>query len=87
MVLNKAQTYIPKKAITPFLVTLRVAEKHLHNYMMESGASTNIISYEVCKALNLPIVEIPNGITQLDSTPMKVVGMIHNLHIQIAFKS
>lgn len=42
--------------------------------------------YEVCKALHLPIAESPDGITQLDSTLVKVVGMVHNLRIQIAFE-
>lgn len=40
--------------------------------------------FEVCKALNLPIAKSPEGITQLDDKPIKVVGMIHNLRIQMA---
>lgn len=86
MTLDKAQTYTPRKAIPPFLITLRVAETNLHNCMMDSDTRANIMPYEVCKALNLPIAESSNGVTQLDSTPVKVVGMIHNLRIQIAFK-
>lgn len=84
MALDKAKTYTSKKAIPPFLVTLRVVGKNLHNCMMDLGVGANIMLYEVCKALHLPIVESLDGITQLDNTLM--MGMIHNLHIQIAFK-
>lgn len=73
MVLEKAKTYMPRRAIAPFLITLRVAGKNLHNCMMDSGARANIMPYEVCKELNLPIAESPDGITQLDDTPVKVV--------------
>lgn len=86
MPLDKTWTYTSKKSIPSFLITLRVAGKNLHNYIMDSGDGANIMSYEVYKALNLPIAKSSNGITQLDNTLMKLVGMIHNLRIQIAFK-
>lgn len=84
MVLDKAKTYTPSKTIPPFLVTMRVAGKTLHNCMMDSGAGVNIMPYKICQALNMSIVESPQGITQLDETPIRVVGMIHDLRIQIA---
>lgn len=57
MMLDKTHNYTPKKAIPSFLITLRVYRKNLHNCMMDSSVGSNIISYEVCKALNLPIVK------------------------------
>lgn len=84
MTLEEAKTHTPRRAIPPFLITVRVAGKKLHNCMMDSSAGANIMPWEVCKALNLPITESPDGITKLDNTPVKVVGMIHNLRIHIA---
>lgn len=84
MALDKAQTYTPRKAIPPCLITLRLVGKNLQNCMMDSDASANIMPYEVCKALNLLVAESPDGITQLDNTPVKVVWMIQNLRIHIA---
>lgn len=81
---NKAQTYTLRKAIPPFLIKLRVIGKNMHNCMMDFDVGANIMPYEVCKALKLPIAESPNRITQLDSILVKVVGMIHNLRIHIA---
>jgi len=81
MALEKAKTHTPRRTIPPFLITLRVAGKNFHNCMMVSGAGANIMPWEVCKALNLPIADSPDGITQLDDTPIKVVEMIHNLRI------
>ena len=87
MALDEANTYTPKKAIPPFLTTLGVVGKNLHNCMMDSGAGANITPYKVCKALNFPIVESLDEITQLDNTLVKVMGMIHNLCIQIALQN
>ena len=63
MALDKAMAYMPKKAIPPFLITLRVVGKNLHNCMMDLGVEANIMPYKVCKALHLPIAESPNIIT------------------------
>lgn len=87
MALDKAQTYTPSKTIPPLLVTMRVFGKNLPNCMMDSGVGANIMPLEICQALNLPIAKIPQGITQLDEMPIRVVEMIHNLRIQIALES
>lgn len=55
--------------------------------MMDFDVKVNIMPYEVYKALNLPIVESLEGITQLDNTLVKIFNMVHNLYIYIASKT
>ena len=37
----------------PFLLTFEIFNKNVHNYLVDSGASSNIMSYLVCLKLNV----------------------------------
>ena len=36
----------------PFPLTFEIFNKNVHNYLVDSGASSNVIPYSVCKKLN-----------------------------------
>lgn len=73
-----------KPELPPLLITLRIAGKNLHNCLVDGGVGGNVMPYETCKKLNLPIVQSPKKVTQLDKTKVRVVGMVMDKYIQIA---
>lgn len=70
--------------VPPFLPTLRIACKNLHNCLVDSGAQGNIMPVGVWKTLNIPLSYSPKKVTQLDQIEVKVIEMLIDVHIQIA---
>lgn len=48
-----------KPNIPPLLITLRIDRKNLHNYLVDGSAARNVITYETCNKIRLPIIENP----------------------------
>lgn len=48
-----------KPNIPPLLITLRIARKNLHNYLVDGSVARNVITYETCNKIRLPIIENP----------------------------
>ena len=57
----------------------------LHNCLIDSGASTNVITLDICRKLGFIPLQTVNKVTQLDETKVPVVGELKNIHMQSAF--
>jgi predicted aspartyl protease len=44
---DKSNSHTP-----PFMLTFEIFNKNVHNFLVDSGASSNIIPYFVCKKIN-----------------------------------
>jgi hypothetical protein len=67
-----------------FLLTFEVFKKTLHNCLVDSGESSNIMPLSICKKLNVIPLKRDNHVIQLDITQVKVMGELKDLMIRIA---
>ncbi|MCY6524930.1 hypothetical protein, partial [Actinobacillus pleuropneumoniae] len=58
----------------PFLLSFEVFNKNLHNYVVDSGASSNILPKTFCAKLNVQPQKSAKRIVQLDRSQVEVVG-------------
>ena len=65
----------------PFLLTLEMLNHNVHNCLVDSGSSMNVMPLEVCKKLNGKLKPTLWDVTQLDKTSVKVVGEMENVLI------
>ena len=56
----------------------------LHNCMLDSGSSTNIMTRKVMKQLNFKITRPYHNICAMDSREVKVVGILLGFPVQLA---
>jgi ribonuclease HI len=68
----------------PFYLSLFVNDKVLHNCMIDSGASSNVITKKVMEQLNLKISRPYHNICALDSQMIEVHGLIKGLQVHLA---
>jgi hypothetical protein len=61
-----------------------VNDKVLHNCMLDSGASSNVITKKVMEQLNLRISRPYHNICALDSQTIEVHGLIKGLQVHLA---
>ena len=50
----------------PFLLTLEIFNRNVHNCLVDSGASSNVMPYSLCKKLNAKPLKIKTKFIQLD---------------------
>jgi hypothetical protein len=67
----------------PFFISLLVNDLLLHNCMLDSGASTNVMSLIVMNQLGLKTTRPYRNICAMDSKEVKVCGLIKDLHIRL----
>ena len=73
------------KAITPpFLLTLEILNHKVHNCLVDSGSSVNVMPLAVWKKINGQPKPIAWEVTQLDRTSVKVVGEMENVLIRLS---
>jgi hypothetical protein len=60
--------------VPPFLLTFEVFNKNLHNCLVDSGASSNVMPLFICKKLNETPLKSDKNVIQLDRTQVKVIG-------------
>ena len=71
----------------PFLLTLEISNQNVHNCLVDSRASSNVIPYSVCKKLNIePQIRKPK-IIQLDRSHVKVYGELNHVLICLSSNS
>ena len=71
------------KAITPpFLLTLEILNHKVHNCLVDSVSSVNVMPLVVCKKINGQPKPTAWEVTQLDKTSVKVVGEMENVLIR-----
>ena len=68
----------------PFLLTLEMLNHNVHNCLVESGSSMNVMPLEVFKKLNGKLKPTLWDVTQLDKTSVKVVGEMENVLIRLS---
>lgn len=68
----------------PFLVSVRIFRKLLHNCLIDSGASSNVMPLKVCQRLGIVPLHTTKKVTQLDKTEVPVVGELNNIHMQLS---
>ena len=56
----------------PFLLTFEFFNQNVHNCLVDSRASSNVMPYSVCKKLNAKPKMRKTKIIQLDRSPVKV---------------
>eukprot|EP00253_Pinus_taeda_P026383 PITA_26383 len=65
----------------PFLLTYEIYNRNLYNYLIDSGASSNIMPTSVCSKLNIKPQKSVIHIVQLDRTKVQVLGEINSVTI------
>ena len=72
------------KGTPPFLLTFEIFNMNVHNCMVESGASSNVMPLSMCKKLNATWETCPIQIVQLDRSKVKVVGRLRNVLLRLS---
>jgi hypothetical protein len=67
-----------------FLLTFEVFNRNLHNCLVDSGASSNVMSLSIYKKLNTVSLKSDKHVIQLDRTQVKVIGEIKDVMMRIA---
>jgi hypothetical protein len=73
-----------KEEHAPFFISLVVNDLLLHNCMLDSGASTNVMSLKVMNQLGLKITRPYRNVCGIDSKAIKVCGVIKDLKVHLA---
>ena len=73
-----------KTSAPPFLVTLEILNHKVHNCLVDSGSSMNVMPLAVCKKLNGKLKPTIWDVTQLVKTSVKVVGEMENFLIRLS---
>ena len=70
-----------KSRTVPFLLTFEIFNHNVHNCLVDSGASANVMPLLVCKRINGLPKPSDGNIIQLDRTTVKVVGEMEDVLI------
>jgi hypothetical protein len=71
------------KNVPPFLLTFKIFNKNVHNCMVDSGASSNVMPWSFCQNINPELEPSSLKIIQLDRTDVKVIGELKNVLIHL----
>jgi hypothetical protein len=71
-------------SIAPFYISLTVHDHLLHNCMLDSGASHNLMPKIIMEKLGLQITRLYQDIYSFDSRKVKCIGMIKDLVVNLA---
>ena len=70
-----------KAKTPPFLLTLEMLDHNVHNCLVDSRSSVNVMPLEVCRNINGQPEPTAWEVVQLDRTGVKVVGEMKNVPI------
>jgi hypothetical protein len=68
----------------PFFIYLSVNNQRLQNYILDSGASSNVMTWKVMEQLNLRFARPYHSVCAMDSREIKVHGLIKDLQVHLA---
>jgi hypothetical protein len=71
-------------ASPPFYISLNVHDKILHNYLMDSGASHNVMPKVVMKELGLDITRPYHDLYSFDSKKVKCLGVMKDVVVTLS---
>jgi hypothetical protein len=72
-----------KSLTPPFLLTFEIFNHNVHNCLVDSYTSSNMISYFVCKNLNDTPMKCSTHIIQFDRLEVKVIGELKYVLIRV----
>jgi hypothetical protein len=70
--------------VPPFYISLNIHDMTLHNAMLDSGASHNLMPKAVMEKLGLDIIKIYKDLYSFDSSKVKCISLIKDLCITLA---
>ena len=73
-----------KSQTKPFLLTFEIFNLNVHNCLVDSRASSNVMPLSVCKNINGKPTPFASQIIQLDRTTVKVAEEMKNVLIRLA---
>ena len=76
---KKGKPFVPL-----FLLKFEVFNKNLHNCLVDSRASSNVMPLSICKKLNVVPLKRDKHVIQLERTQVKVMGELRDVMIRIA---
>jgi hypothetical protein len=68
----------------PFLLTFEIFNRNVHNCMVDSGASSNVMPLSVCQKINAEVRPSDLKIIQLDRTNVKVIDELKNVLVRLS---
>ena len=71
-------------SVPPFYISLLLHDYTLHNCMLDSGASHNLMPLSIMKELNLHITKAYRDPYSFDSKRLKCVGLIKDVSVSLA---
>lgn len=80
---NQKKEEIGKSNPIPFILTLIVGDKLLHNSMIDFGVSTTIMPKQIVEALMLEYEPLNRGVGQLDGQKIQDISIIKNLPLTL----
>ena len=69
--------------VPPFYLSLTVHDHILHNAMLDTGASHNLMPREIMKTLNLDITRPYKDLFSFDSSKVQCIGLIKDLCVNL----
>jgi hypothetical protein len=81
----QASTLSTRRNVPPFLLTFEIFNRNVHNCMVHSGASSNVMPWSICQKINVEVEPSNLKIIQLDRTSVKVIGELRNVLIRLSF--
>jgi ribonuclease HI len=76
---RKERPFVP-----PFLLTFEDFNKNLHNCLVDSKASSNVMPLAICNKLGIVPLKHDKNFIQMDMTQVKVMGEIKDVMIRVA---
>ena len=73
-----------KSQTLPFLLSFEIFNHNVHNCLVDSGASSNVMPLSVCRNINGQTTPSSCKIIQLDRKAFKVVGEMKNVLIRLS---
>jgi hypothetical protein len=70
--------------VPPFILMFEVFSRNLHNCLVDSGASSNVIPLAVCNKLGAIPLKSDKHVIELDKTQVKVMGEHKDVMIRVA---
>jgi hypothetical protein len=80
----QATTLSTRKNVPHFLLTFEIFNRNVHNCMVDSGESSNVMPWSVCQKINTEVERSTLKIIQLDRTNVKVIGELKNVLIRLS---
>jgi hypothetical protein len=72
------------KNVPRFLLTFEIFNRNVHNYMVDSGASSNVMPLSVCQKFNVEVQPSNLKIIQLDQTNVKVIDELKDVIVRLS---